>query len=135
MEFDQTAANFGEVDADIWSTFRRLRFIGILATRPVLIDTNTYVAFMRGDLKIRKVLSTADELCLSVTVLDELLAGFAAATKEAKNREELSSFFESPRVQLCQFNADCYALIYASLRLKGQRIPTNDFRIAAGAIK
>jgi tRNA(fMet)-specific endonuclease VapC len=119
---------------NFWST----KFIQALTMRPVLIDTNAYVAFKRGDVKIIKVLSTADKLCLSVTVLGELLAGFAAGTKEAKNREELSSFLESPRVSvypITEVTADSYALVYASLRRKGQPIPTNDLWIAASALE
>jgi tRNA(fMet)-specific endonuclease VapC len=118
--------------------FRNPKLLEAITMRPVLIDTNAYAAFKRGDPKILKVLSTADELCFSVTVLGELLAGFAAGTKEARNREELSSFLESPRVQVYQITeitADCYALIYASLRRKGQPIPTNDLWIAASALE
>jgi tRNA(fMet)-specific endonuclease VapC len=118
--------------------FRNPKLLEAITMRPVLIDTNAYAAFKRGDPKILKVLSTADELCFSVTVLGELLAVFAAGTKEARNREELSSFLESPRVQVYQITeitADCYALIYASLRRKGQPIPTNDLWIAASALE
>jgi tRNA(fMet)-specific endonuclease VapC len=106
--------------------------------RPLIIDTNAYVAFKRGDPRILKVLATADKLFFSVTVLGELLAGFAAGTKEAKNREELSKFLESPRVgvyPITELTADNYALIYASLRRKGQPIPTNDLWIAASALE
>jgi tRNA(fMet)-specific endonuclease VapC len=106
--------------------------------RPLIIDTNAYVAFKRGDPRIVKVLATADALCFSVTVLGELLAGFAAGTKEAKNREDLSKFLESPRVRvypITELTADNYALIYASLRRKGQPIPTNDLWIAASALE
>jgi tRNA(fMet)-specific endonuclease VapC len=106
--------------------------------RSVLIDTNAYVAFKRGEPKILKVVSTADGLCMSVTVLGELLAGFAAGTKEQKNRDELSSFLDSPRVSvypITEITADCYALIYAALRRKGQPIPTNDLWIAASALE
>jgi tRNA(fMet)-specific endonuclease VapC len=106
--------------------------------RSVLIDTNAYVAFKRGEPKILKVVSTADGLCMSVTVLGELLAGFAAGTKEQKNRDELSSFLDSPRVSvypITEITADCYALIYAALRRKGYPIPTNDLWIAASALE
>jgi tRNA(fMet)-specific endonuclease VapC len=106
--------------------------------RPLIIDTNAYVAFKRGDPRILKALATADTLFFSVTVLGELLAGFAAGMKEAKNREELSKFLESPRVSvypITELTADNYALIYASLRRKGQPIPTNDLWIAASALE
>ena len=53
--------------------------------RPVLVDTNAYVAFMRGEPEIVDVLAQADLLYLNSIVLGELLAGFAAGSREALN--------------------------------------------------
>lgn len=71
-------------------------------------------------------------------MLGELLAGFAAGTREALNRAELARFLESPRVSILNLTAgtaDSYALVYAGLRRKGQPIPTNDLWIAASALE
>lgn len=106
--------------------------------RPILIDTNAYTAFMRGDREIVEVIAHADQLYLSSTALGELLAGFAAGTREDKNRTELARFLESPRVNVLNVTADTadsYALVYAGLRRKGQPIPTNDLWIAASALE
>lgn len=106
--------------------------------RPVLIDTNAYTAFMRGDRDVVEAISHAERLYLSSTVLGELLAGFAAGTRQAQNRAELARFLESPRVEVLPVTgdtADSYALIYAALRRKGQPIPTNDLWIAASALQ
>ncbi|MBK6728319.1 MAG: type II toxin-antitoxin system VapC family toxin [Xanthomonadales bacterium] len=106
--------------------------------RPIAIDTNAYVAFKRGDSAIIEVLRHAPEILVSVTVLAELLAGFAAGTREAVNRRELTLFLGSPRVRLVASTAataDIYALVYAALRRKGTPIPSNDLWIAASALE
>ena len=106
--------------------------------RPVLIDTNAYGAFMLGAADVVEVLAHAHKLYLSSTVLGELLAGFAAGTREPKNRAELARFLDSVRVEVLAvtaLTADHYALVYAGLRRKGQPIPSNDLWIAASALE
>lgn len=106
--------------------------------RPILIDTNAYTAFMLGDVAVVEVVAHAERLCLSSIVLGELLGGFAAGTRESKNRAELARFLDSPRVEVVPVTAqtaDSYALVYSSLRRKGQPIPTNDLWIAASALE
>jgi tRNA(fMet)-specific endonuclease VapC len=106
--------------------------------RPIALDTNTYVGFKRGDTSCVEVLRKADQLIVSITVVGELLAGFACGNQEGRNREELSRFLASPRVVLCPNNlatADSYALIYRDLRRKGRPIPTNDIWIAASCLE
>ena len=106
--------------------------------RSIVVDTSAYVAFKRGDGNIVEVLQTCPDLLLCATVLGELLAGFAAGTREARNREELGLFMQSPRVRtvVCgETTADNYALVFAALRRKGRPIPTNDLWIAASALE
>ena len=106
--------------------------------RALLIDTNAYSAFMRGDTAIVEAIAHAERLHLSATVLGELLGGFAAGGREAANREELARFLASPRASVLPVTvntADSYALVYAALRRKGQPIPTNDLWIAASALE
>lgn len=106
--------------------------------RPLALDTNAYTAFKRGDANVLAALRQADTLLVSVTVLGELLAGFAAGNREAVNREELSRFLASPRVRLAPATtatADLYAVVYAALRRKGSPIPSNDLWIAASALE
>lgn len=106
--------------------------------RPILIDTNAYTAFMLGDSAVIEVLAHAERICLSSVVLGELLGGFAAGSREAKNRVELARFIDSPRVEVVAVSAqtaDSYALVYAGLRRKGQPIPSNDIWIAASALE
>ncbi len=106
--------------------------------RPILLDTNAYTAFMLGDASVVEVVAHAGRLCVNSVVLGELLGGFAAGTREAKNRAELARFLDSPRVELLPITAqtaDSYALVYSGLRRKGQPIPTNDLWIAASALE
>lgn len=106
--------------------------------RPISLDTNAYTAFMLGDSAVVEVITHADKLYLSSVVLGELLGGFMAGKKEAKNRAELARFMESPRVEILPITvetADSYALVYSSLRRKGQPIPANDLWIAASALE
>jgi len=106
--------------------------------RPILIDTNAYTAFMLGDAAVVEVIAHAERIFLNSVVMGELLGGFAAGTREAKNRGELARFLESPRVEVMAVTAqtaDSYALVYSGLRRKGQPIPTNDLWIAASALE
>jgi tRNA(fMet)-specific endonuclease VapC len=106
--------------------------------RPIAIDTNAYTAFKRGDAAVIEVLQHAADILISATVLGELLAGFAAGSRDSMNRRELTLFLESPRVRVVpctSATADSYALIYAALRRKGQPIPTNDLWIAASCLE
>lgn len=106
--------------------------------RAIAIDTNAYAAFKRGEPQIVAVLQHAPSILVSVTVLGELLGGFAAGQRDSANRIELSKFLSTPHVTLAQCTpatADLYALVYSALRRKGQPIPTNDLWIAASSLE
>ncbi len=106
--------------------------------RPVLLDTNAYAAFKRGDSAVVAVLQYAPRILLCATVLGELLGGFAAGQREGANRAELAQFIATPRVWVVPVTAataDLYALVYAALRRKGRPIPTNDLWIAASSLE
>src|SRR5262245_16711420 len=106
--------------------------------RQILLDTNAYTAFMLGEREVLEVLAHAERLYLNSIVLGELLGGFAAGTREARNRTELARFLDSPRLDglaVTAQTADSYTLVYAGLRRKGQPIPTNDLWIAAIALE
>ena len=106
--------------------------------RPIAIDTNAYAAFKRGDASIVAVLQHAPSILVCVTVLGELLGGFAAGNREHTNRSELTQFISTARVKVVASTAataDLYALVYAALRRKGQPIPSNDLWIAASCLE
>lgn len=100
----------------------------------LLVDTNVYSGLLRGAPGAVRTLRRVAEIHLPLIVLGELLAGFAAGSRNAKNREELARFMASPRVHLLlpdSKTADHYADVYATLRKQGTPIPTNDLWIAA----
>ena len=106
--------------------------------RPIFLDTNAYSDFMQGLVDIVEIITVADRIYLSSTVLGELLSGFAVGKREAQNRLELTKFLCSPRVAIVSVTdrtADCYATIFANLRRKRRPIPTNDMWIAASTME
>jgi len=106
--------------------------------RPVLLDTNVYTAFKRGEKAIIETIQNAEILCMSPIVIGELLAGFDGGTKTKKNRTELQSFLETSRVVIYPLTMDTssfFSQIYCILKSKGRPIPTNDMWIAAQALE
>lgn len=104
----------------------------------VTLDTSAYSAFKRGHAGVVGHLRRADEILLPSVVLGELLGGFEAGQQSRRNRDELALFRGSPRVRLVpigEATAERYAVIYASLRSRGQPIPTNDLWIAASTME
>jgi len=102
--------------------------------RKVLIDTNIYSLAMRGDADIVGTLRRIDRIGFSTVSVGELLAGFKHGKREIKNRAELETFLDSPRVAVHAIDvetADFYATILDNLRAAGTPVPTNDIWIAA----
>lgn len=106
--------------------------------RPILIDTNAYTAFKRGEKKIIEIIQYAEKIGISPVVLGELLGGFDHGNKARQNRDELQQFLASSRVKIFSLTSDTanfYSHVYASLKRKGHPIPTNDMWIAAQALE
>ena len=100
----------------------------------LILDTNAYAGFLRGDPRAASALKAAPEIHLPLIVLGELLAGFRHGSRQRENRDELARFMASPRVQLMQSDektAHQYAEVYHALRVQGTPIPTNDLWIAS----
>jgi len=106
--------------------------------KPILIDTNAYVAFKRGRPEAISVLQHAPGILFNPVVLGELLGGFAEGSCENENRSELAQFLASPRVAVLPLDyhtAEQYATIYVALKRAGTPIPGNDMWIAASAVQ
>lgn len=106
--------------------------------KKILLDTNAYAAFKRGDRDAVEILRRVETIGVSTIVLGELLSGFAAGSREVDNRRELSAFLDSPRVVIFPVDEDTaefYAHTYLGLKRKGKPIPTNDLWIAATALQ
>ena len=104
----------------------------------ILLDSNAYSAFMRGNYEVRDLIQAAEEVLLSAIVVGEQLFGFRQGAHYERNLAELRSFLERPYVSFVPVGpvtADRYSRIAASLRAKGRPIPTNDVWIAAHAME
>jgi tRNA(fMet)-specific endonuclease VapC len=106
--------------------------------RRIAMDTNVYVAFKSNDESVVAAFRDCDVIGVDITVIAELLSGFSLGGKERRNRHDLESFLDSPRVEVLLHDietAEYYALILKRLKEKRRPIPTNDIWIAANAMK
>ena len=106
--------------------------------KKILLDTNAYAAFKRGDSEAVEILRRVEIIGISTVVLGELLSGFAVGSREMENRRELTAFLDSARIAIFPVNEDTaefYAHAYRGLKRKGKPIPTNDLWIAATALQ
>lgn len=104
----------------------------------ILIDTNIYSEFMRGDNKVKYILSETQLIGISVISIGELLSGFKGGINEEKNRKELSFFLDSPRVKVYNVDVETsefYSKVITDLKNSGNPIPTNDIWIASIAFQ
>jgi len=106
--------------------------------RRIAIDTNIYTSFKCNDQGVVEAFRDCDLIGVDIAVIAELFSGFSLGAKEKKNRKELETFLDSPRVEVLMHDletADYYALIVKRLKAKGRPIPSNDVWIAANAMK
>lgn len=98
------------------------------------LDTNAYVAFVRGEEWAVEPVRRATVLVLPVVVLGELRAGFLCGNRSRKNEQTLIRFLNGTRVAIGEVNDGTtphFARLFAFLRQEGKPIPTNDLWIAA----
>lgn len=104
----------------------------------VLLDTNFYSDFCRGNEQTVRIIQRARTIYLPFAVLAELRAGFLCGTKARQNEKSLTLFLNSERVRILYPDENTthqFAAVFSQLRLKGKPIPTNDIWIAALAVQ
>jgi tRNA(fMet)-specific endonuclease VapC len=104
----------------------------------VVLDTNRYVDFCRGDPDSQAIIRQAESVFLPFVALAELRAGFRCGMVGRRNEAVLVRFLASPRVSVLypdEQTTHAYAGLFAQLRAQGTPIPTNDLWIAALAIQ
>ena len=109
-----------------------------MAMRGVLLDTSAYAEFKRGVPEAAQIIRYAPVVGLNSIAIGEILAGFAAGSRDTANRRDFVQFLSSDRVKVYpvdQVTARHYAAVYWMLRQKGRPIPTNDMWIAASALE
>jgi len=106
--------------------------------KKILLDTNAYAAYLRGEESVLEALAEADGVFASVFVLGELLAGFKAGSREKRNRDILLQFLQKSTVEVLPAGpetAEVFALVKHALKKEGTPIPLNDVWIAAHALE
>lgn len=106
--------------------------------KKVLLDTNCYTGYLKGDKKILDVLVNAEIVYMSIFVLGELFAGFKGGNKEQKNIQDLKRFLKNPTVIVTNTTidtAEIFAEVKNNLKKSGNPIPINDVWIASQAIE
>ncbi len=106
--------------------------------KTILLDTNAYSNYLRGNEEVLSVLSGANIVYLSVIVLGELYTGFKGGKKEFWNRGLLQKFIEKPTVSILDVTietSEIFAEIKNSLKASGNPLPINDVWIAAGTVE
>ena len=86
--------------------------------KPILLDTNAYAAFKRGDPEAVAIIQQAPAIALNTIVLGELFGGFALGSREDMNREGLAEFLASSRVVVLPMDrvtAEHYASVYSGV--------------------
>lgn len=104
----------------------------------ILLDSNAYSEFMRGNQHAREIVRGAEQILLSAVVIGEQLYGFRQGPRYEQNLVELRSFLKRRYVSFVPVGpvtADRYSRIMVSQRAKGRPIPTNDVWIAAHAME
>lgn len=104
----------------------------------VLLDTNAYSALMRGHREVAALVRRSEEVLMSSVVAGELLYGFRDGSRFEENAARLEAFLENPLVSSVPVSfttADRFGRIAASLRRRGEPIPSNDIWIAAQAME
>lgn len=106
--------------------------------RKIILDTNAYVGFLRGDEKVLAYLAQAGHVYMPVFVLGELYAGFRAGKKEKADKKNLQIFLSKSTVSVLEATietAEIFGLIKDSLRTSVNPIPVNDVWIGAHALE
>lgn len=104
----------------------------------VVIDTNAYSAFKRGDRAVFDALARAEEVMMPVFVVGELHFGFRGGSRVAQNTSELGAFLCKPTVRLwlpTEETAVIYGELMDGLKRAGTPIPINDVWIAAACVE
>ena len=104
----------------------------------VLLDTDAYSAFIRGQTGVVSRIRRAERVLVSTIVVGELLFGFRHGSRYERNRKRLEGFLDNAFVGLVPVTyatAERFGRIAAALRAKGRPIPTNDIWIAAHAME
>lgn len=104
----------------------------------ILVDTNRYIDFARGDAGAVDRIQRAARVYLSFAVIGELRAGFLCGSRSERNEANLTRFLSGPRVDVLYPDDETthhYARLFRQLRAQGTPVPINDLWTAALAVQ
>jgi tRNA(fMet)-specific endonuclease VapC len=104
----------------------------------ILIDTNRYTDFARGDAEAVDCMQRATRVFLPFVVVAELRAGFLSGSRSERNEANLTRFLAAPRIDVLYADDETthhYARLFRQLRMQGTPVPTNDLWTAALAVQ
>jgi tRNA(fMet)-specific endonuclease VapC len=104
----------------------------------ILLDTNAYTGYLKGDTQVMEFLAEADIVYLSVFVAGELFAGFRGGNKYRENKILFAKFINKSSVEFLNANqttADIFGQLKETLKVAGTPLPINDIWIAAHALE
>jgi len=106
--------------------------------KKIILDTNAYSRYLKGDHDVLNMLGIADIVYMSIFVLGELFTGFKGGEKEKENIQNLNSFLIKPAVNILNGTietSEIFGLLKYNLKIKGVPLPVNDIWIAAHTIE
>ena len=104
----------------------------------ILLDTNAYTNYLRGDKQVLEFLANADVVYMSVFVAGELFAGFRGGSRFRQNKMNFEKFLRKSTVEVLntsETTADIFGQMKYTLKRAGTPLPINDIWIAAHAIE
>jgi predicted nucleic acid-binding protein len=111
---------------------------GALALSRYCLDTSAYSRLNQGDSRITELVDGADWIGVPSVAVGELLVGFFAGSRSARNEAQLDEFLADPTVEELPIDrevARIYAEILVALKAAGTPLPTNDVWIAAASAR
>ena len=100
----------------------------------VLLDTNAYSQYLRGDEAVLDAISSARQVYMSAFVMGELYAGFKGGVQNSRKLFIPQAFLNKPSIEIINATietAEIFAHIKDQLKRSGHPIPINDVWIAA----
>ena len=100
----------------------------------IVLDTNAYIRFLRGDKAVLGALSRAETVYMSVIVMGELYARFQGGSKVQQNKAVLEQFLRKSAVAVLEVDcetAQIFGEIKQTLKKSGTPIPINDVWLSA----
>jgi tRNA(fMet)-specific endonuclease VapC len=100
----------------------------------IVLDTNRYTDFQKGDPNVQKVLQAAEAVLLPFAVIAELRTGFMGGSRGQRNEQIFVQFLQRAGVSSLypdERTTRAYAEVFQQLRRQGTPIPSNDMGIAA----